>query len=219
MDFSRFILYNKLISVRQNYLYKSNYEDTSHMFALSMNPSMERVGEQASEKRKKYNADMALKRIHAADADFSGNHELGHMLNYDLVRRINADTLKRVELNEKDMTYHITADKLVKEALKKSMTEEEYGNLVRYDRDSTKDEEKKGIYFKKGQVDLRKSGLGGNSQKLGHTSAYGATNAAEFFAEAFADVYQHGKKARKASIELVKAYEKMFTDYEDALPY
>ena len=53
----------------------------------------------------------------------------------------------------------------------------------------------------------------------GHTSDYGTENASEFFAEAFADVYQHGKNARKASIELVKAYEKEFKEYENAYHY
>ena len=39
------------------------------------------------------------------------------------------------------------------------------------------------------------------------TSGYGEKDAAELFAEAFADVYAHGTKARKAGIELVKKYE------------
>lgn len=41
-----------------------------------------------------------------------------------------------------------------------------------------------------------------------YTSGYGATNAQEFFAEAVADVYTNGDKARKASIGIVKEYEK-----------
>ena len=41
-----------------------------------------------------------------------------------------------------------------------------------------------------------------------YTSGYGATNAQEFFAEAVADVYTNGDKARKTSVALVREYEK-----------
>ncbi len=41
-----------------------------------------------------------------------------------------------------------------------------------------------------------------------HTSGYGATSAQEFFAEAVADVYTNGDKARKTSVAIVKEYEK-----------
>ena len=40
------------------------------------------------------------------------------------------------------------------------------------------------------------------------TSTYGSTNAGEFFAEAFADVYAHGNQARPMSIAIVKEYER-----------
>ncbi len=39
------------------------------------------------------------------------------------------------------------------------------------------------------------------------TSGYGSTNVAELFAEAFADVYAHGNRARPMSIAIVKEYE------------
>ena len=210
------------MSAKHSYLYKSGPDDNSHRFVLSTNPDMDKVGEAAAKEREHYNRVVALRHASAADMEFSGNHELGHMLNYDLVKRINANKWKSTQSNEEDMTYHITADKLVRQALKKSMSEEEYDNLVTYDRDSTeddKDESGNRIYFKRGQINLKASGLGGNAKKQGHTSAYGATNAAEFFAEAFADVYAHGKNARQASIELVKAYEKEFAKYKNALPY
>ncbi|MBR6915487.1 MAG: hypothetical protein IKN36_03940, partial [Clostridia bacterium] len=72
-----------------------------------------------------------------------------------------------------------------------------------------KDDLKKHVL--EGQVDLRASGL----DKKGITSWYGATNAGEFFAEAFKDVYAHGAKARKASIQLVKNYEKLMKKKKD----
>lgn len=50
--------------------------------------------------------------------------------------------------------------------------------------------------------------------KEGITSTYGKTSAAEFFAEAFADVYAHGDHASSASIELVKLYESQRDTYK-----
>ena len=44
--------------------------------------------------------------------------------------------------------------------------------------------------------------------KKGMTSKYGSYSAGEFFAEAVADTYAHGKEARPMSIALVKEYEK-----------
>ena len=58
------------------------------------------------------------------------------------------------------------------------------------------------------EVDTQKSGLA----KAGHTSKYGAKNAAEFFAEAVSDVYAHGKDAKPMSIEIVQEYERRRTD-------
>ena len=61
--------------------------------------------------------------------------------------------------------------------------------------------------FKKGMINLRASKLGASGKNKGYTTDYGATNASEFFAEAFADVYQNGEDAREASKKLVQLYE------------
>ncbi len=199
--------------------------DVSHMFPLFLSSETDAVGKEAAENRAYGDLHAAAFNTHAADSEYSGNHELGHMLNFDLVRRKNWDRADSYKRNKTDMTYHITADRLVEQALKNTLSEEEFGSLERYDRDSTKkdvDEKGNRIYFKKGQINLKASNLGpqkvhlgGNRYRYtkGHSSKYGTTNASEFFAEAFADVYQHGRNARKASIELVKAYEAEFQHY------
>ena len=107
------------------------------------------------------------------------------------------------------------------------MSKKEYKKLVRYKEDSLGDDEEwdnsvqlgedevwesKGSRYshKKGQINLKASGLA----EKGHTTKYGASTATEFFAEAFADVYAHGKKARRTSIELVKIYEEEMKKYK-----
>ena len=217
-----------------NYRFRQGTSDTHHMFPLYMSSETDAVGEQAAEKRKRMDKIAAATKSHAADSEYSGNHELGHMLNFDLIKRKNWQENRGDWENKRDMRYNITADQLVDEALSKTLSKDEYENLVRYDRDSNKnDKDEKGnqIYFKKNQINLKASKLGpqlvsrGKFDKngleypeytTGHTSDYGTESASEFFAEAFADVYQHGKNARKASIELVKAYEKEFKKYENA---
>ena len=214
----------------QTYGYKQGQADISQMFPLYLSSKTDAAGKEAADMRKKLDRSAALTKSFAADAEYSGNHELGHMLNFDLVKRKNWHEGDPQKENKKDMTYNITADKLVDTALKNTLSEDEYKNLVRYDRNSTKDDkDEKGnrLYFKKGQINLKASKLGPQMEHLGdkkvrftkgHTSKYGTDNASEFFAEAFADVYQHGKNARKASIELVKAYEKEFENYRYTYP-
>ena len=48
----------------------------------------------------------------------------------------------------------------------------------------------------------------GSRKKKEYISKYGSASAAEFIAEAFHDVYANGKEARKASVAVVKEYEK-----------
>ena len=93
-------------------------------------------------------------------------------------------------------------------------TAEEMMNAVLADEDILPQKKRKNLQwhskgdkkkrFRKGQLNTKKSGI----HKLGITSGYGEKNASEFFAEAFADVYAHGRNARPASIRLVKEYEK-----------
>ena len=124
--------------------------------------------------------------------DYTGTHELGHVLNSLLLNPKNEKDA------DNDWHYNITADSIVDSALKKTMPKEEYNKLKRYKKTSYKNR------YKRGQIDLRGSSL----FMKGYTSWYGGSNAAEFFAEAFADVYSHGENAKPVSIEVVKEYER-----------
>ena len=161
---------------------------------------------------------------------FTGNHELGHMLNYLLIKEKNRgikNDEKRENKNIEDAEFHITADKLVEKALKRTMPKRDYDRLVRYKENSLGEDEEwdnsvqlgenevweskaKDPAHKKGQINLNASGL----SEIGYTTKYGASSASEFFAEAFADVYRNGKTARRTSIELVKIYEEEMKKYK-----
>ena len=161
---------------------------------------------------------------------FTGNHELGHMLNYLLIKEKNRgikNDEKRENKNIEDAEFHITADKLVEKALKRTMPKRDYERLVRYKENSLGEDEEwdnsvqlgenevweskaKDPAHKKGQINLNASGL----SEMGYTTKYGASSASEFFAEAFADVYRNGKTARRTSIELVKIYEEEMKKYK-----
>ena len=194
-------------------------------FPLRMNSEFDEVGkDKFREERNELN--FGTNRS-AAELEYSGNHEMGHMLNFLLFkeRYRNLDSTERTKKNKEDYRFSLSASKLVERALEKTMKPEDFQKLVRYQEDSlgedeawdpndklgegeewvTKDSDPR---HKAGQIDLKASGLGGTRENRGHTSAYGATSSAEFFAEAFADVYRNGKEARPASIELVKLYEK-----------
>lgn len=131
----------------------------------------------------------------SASVDYSGNHELGHVLNMQMLRH---KGWKNAVL---DMNSRYTANSMVLETVKKTLPQKDLQKLKFHQVNSG--DEKTG-YNLRGQLDTDASEL----NKLDATSKYGQQNAAEFFAEAFADVYQHGEKARPASIELVKLYEK-----------
>lgn len=157
---------------------------------LTYNMNNDRKGVGGALERLKTKTDEFFSGFSAADTSYDGNHELGHTLN-SLIRNPN---------KRDDWHYRRTADVMLQGVL----SDLNVGGIQYYDRDSTQAEEDKNIRFRDGQVNLRASGL----HKKGLTSGYGQTNAAEFFAEAFADVYAHGKKARPASIKMVEQYEK-----------
>ena len=87
------------------------------------------------------------------------------------------------------------------------MSEDEHKALWRHQETDTRKKK-----FMKGQVFLKANTLA----ERGFTSAYGEKDASEFFAEAFSDVYVHGEKAKKASIDLVKEYERRYRVKQDA---
>ena len=131
--------------------------------------------------------------------DYTGTHELGHVLNSLL---LDDESEKSADY---DWDYSITSDIIVDKALKQTMSPKEYKKLKRFKRD---DEEKHTLM---GQIDLK----GSNLYKKGYTSRYGMTSANEFFAEAFADVYGHGKDAKPVSIAVVREYESQMKELRD----
>ena len=124
------------------------------------------------------------------ESTYAGTHELGHVLESLLVD----NDYNKIE----NWNNHIVSGNILKEVLNK-------------DDVMSPKQRRKLVYHKKtrnghvgGQINTTASKL----DKKGLTTEYGATNASETFAEAFSDVYQYGKNARKASIEIVKNYER-----------
>ena len=130
----------------------------------------------------------------AAPTEYDGTHEMGHVINSMILKQ--KDKNKAIN----DWSENLTADNMVYMALQnpKVLPKDKRGKVY-----WKKDNESKDYPF--WQIDFGKTDM----KKLGLTSGYGGTNAAEFVAEAFADVYAHGADARPASIELLKRYEKV----------
>ena len=218
--------------------FRNSYEsDAGH--PLNFNSDIEGSSNEARKRRQKINQN--LSGMHGTTLDYVANHELGHMLNFELIKELNKKKSSKNEVdpktgkeirasnerrlaNRKDYNYSITSARLVEQALKDTMPEEDFKKLVRYQENSLGDDEEwdpsvqlgedeewvtddTNQYFLKDQIDLKASGLGATKDNRGYTTEYGATNAGEFFAEAFADVYQNGADARPTSIRLVQLYE------------
>ena len=164
---------------------------------LSYNTYVDRAGDEAENWRQAYeysNRMLGNKTGLSTGLDYSGNHELGHILNSML--------FKYMSKNEAsfDWKYKQTSGEVVKKVLKKVLKPKDYANLIfKYKHEKTKSGKEVEM------LDTKAMKL----NELGLTSRYGEYNPNEFFAEAFADVYAHGENARPASIELVKLYEKM----------
>jgi hypothetical protein len=212
-----------------------NDYDPDYGHTLNINADLEGSDNEARSQRRFINEEMTKR--HGTTLDYAANHELGHMLNYELIKELNRNKgtkeKSREQLNKEDSRYHITANKLVERALQDTMKPEDFAKLVRYDEDSLKDDEEwdpndklekdeewltedPTERYKAGQINLKASGLGASKGNRGYTTDYGATNAAEFFAEAFADVYQNGKDARPTSIRLVQLYEEEMANAKKA---
>ena len=178
-------------------------------FPLVMNAGTDAAGKDARQRREAGDKKRMENHGHTAEREYAGNHEMGHMLNYLLFKEMNRKkgSTDRVFSIREDFDFQITANKLVDKALKANMSEDEYNSLIRYDKDVRK---KKGdtTAHKAGQINFKANKLAGDKDSAGYTSRYGGTDAHEFFAEAFADVYRNGNKARPTSITLVKLYEK-----------
>ena len=223
-----------LFRASPDYKSKENYARHS-AFPLRMNATIDAIGEGKREFRAEKSKNNVDTHNLAADIQYLGNHEMGHMLNYLLVKEMYRKKgfeksfaegfEERSSAISHDVRFDITAAEMVEKALQQTMPPEEFAKLKRYKEDSldkgeawdpsiqldedeewvTKDTDPR---HKAGQIDLKGSGLGGDENNIGYTSAYGATNASEFIAEAFADVYKNGSQARPTSIKLVQIYEK-----------
>ena len=202
-------------------------------FPIRMNSQTDAVGEKARKKRERLEAKEMESNSQSAEMEYSGNHEMGHMLNYLLVKEKyrHLSRGKRADESQEDFHFYITAHELVEKALQETMDPKDYKNLVRYKESTlapneawdpkvqldegeewvTKDDEEP---HKAGMINFKASNLGGKKGDRGFTSGYGATNAAEFFAEAFADVYRNGTDARPTSIRLVQLYEERMKQYK-----
>ena len=218
--------------------FMNSYEsDAGH--PLNINSDIEGSSNEARKRRREMN--QILSERHGTTLDYVANHELGHMLNFELIKELNKKKSSKDKVdpktgkeirasnerrlaNRKDYKYSITSARLVEQALKDTMPEEDFKKLVRYEEDSLGEDEEwdpsvqlgedeewvtedTKESFLKDQINLTASGLGATKDNRGYTTEYGATNAGEFFAEAFADVYQNGADARPTSIRLVQLYE------------
>lgn len=106
--------------------------------------------------------------------------------------------------------YSVPENEIIDTVLSKPeiMPADDYRNLKRFSKaEAEKDNRKKfkdKEFILEGSIKTNKNHLCDDE----HTSGYGATSAQEFFAEAVADVYTNGDKARKTSVAIVKEYEK-----------
>lgn len=149
----------------------------------------------------------------AANKRYDGVHELGHVLNSLLIEQRLAG--KGEGLKDVDWSGNITAQNLIQEALQGVASQ------------NTKTGRKLRKYIDKhgeGPAGKRKLNLANDVKraddevdtsttqykhrhqlrKMGLTSRYGASDAGEMFAEAFADVYEKGEKANPLSKEIVR---------------
>lgn len=147
----------------------------------------------------------------AANKRYDGVHELGHVLNSLLIEQ------KAGSLGEKtsDWNQNTTAQAVIQEALqgvasqntktgrklRKYMDKHGVGPQGQRKLDLSND-----VQISEGQVDTSTTQYQHRHQlkKMGLTSAYGAGDAGEMFAEAFADVYEKGEKANPLSKEIVR---------------
>ena len=177
---------------------------------MTYNSMIDKTGMEAEIVREKARRRIKFKNQMIGDLNHAGTHELGHVLGSLLVQG------KTPEERKESAKRHDVEDDIIKNVLtsKGILTEEEQNdpeNGLRY-------HQKEGFHYKengvkslhhKGQLDLMNSKVVTDKNL---TSKYGKENAAEFFAEAFHDVYTHGAEARQTSVEIVKEYERRMTD-------
>ena len=162
----------------------------------------DRSGEEGEEERQNEWAGIQAADEWNGDFDHNGNHELGHLLAHNMPMR--NDTREEGEDSSK---RHETENDIIKEVLlNRDILTPQQKMGIKYHSSEGYD---KGKYSRlkhySGEIDLRGSpALRGS----GITSDYGKSATNEFFAETFADTYNHGTNAKRTSQEVVKEYEK-----------
>ena len=178
-------------------------------------------------------AENEISKNHISPREYHGTHEMGHvmgslLISGDGIRKGNIDSTRFVEQfkNKKagkaldpakadqgfssmrnkfeEAVYNLPENDMIMDTIAKhgSALNKEYGKIGLSEHSST------GIN-KFGHAHL-KNQLDTNSSQFftkGLTSGYGSESAGEFFAEAVADVYSHGKNAKTMSKLLVQEYE------------
>ncbi len=177
---------------------------------MTYNSMIDKSGMEAEIVRERARRRIKFKNQMTGDLNHAGTHELGHVLASLLVQ---GDTLgqRQASARRRDVENDIIKNVLTTKGV---LTEEEQNdpeNGLRYHQEEgfhLMDNGAKSNHYK-GQLDFMNSKVITDKNL---TSKYGKENAAEFFAEAFHDVYTHGAEARQTSVEIVKEYERRTTD-------
>ena len=148
---------------------------------------MDRATPEGQRTRDKINSKVTIGNLNKV-----GNHELGHVLESTLN---NTD-----EQHEKSEA----SNDILKSVLPKVMTPQELSQ-VNYNAEDGVNEFDKSVH--KGQIDTTSPIFAAKAM----SSRYGQSMPAEWFAEAFHDVYTRGAGAKETSKEIVKEYEKRQT--------
>ena len=162
----------------------------------------DRSGEEGEEERRREWAKIKATGEWNGDFDHNGNHELGHLLAHNMPMR--NDTWDEGEESSK---RHETENDIIKEVLlNRDILTPQQKKRIKY---HSADGYDKGKYSRlkhySGEIDLRGSSALSGSEI---TSDYGKSATNEFFAETFADTYNHGTNAKRTSQEVVKEYER-----------
>ena len=170
----------------------------------------DRSGDEGEKERRDEMAKIVENGEWNGDFDHNGNHELGHLLAFNMAKRRDskkeaADSNERAE----------TENDIVKEVLLNQdiLTPQQKKQIKYYKSDGYGEGKYSMLKHYKGQVDLKGSpALKGTEI----TSNYGKSAVYEFFAETFADTYNHGANAKRTSKAVVMEYEKRQKDLQRA---
>ena len=207
--------------------------DRKAEFEYNIRP--DREGPEGEQERADDDAKNAMDQFHISPREYHGTHELGHALASLLVepsgnRQFEVENntlaeqmdhrLKGTDLTRKNGSSQsqTLTNKVIEAESALPETEMLMDVITQNKAELLKDYKIKRVNnYKRTHTDSRTGFKALKNQistydtdfyKNGATSKYGSYNPAEFFAEAVADVYSHGKNAKKMSSALVKEYEK-----------